>query len=89
MNKKDLERAIKNKFFINKIYYDLEIKKPYFYLKISNINPYYSLLISNFYFKNNKEKSLIYEYLIKLINEFDFSYSLEFEDLNKLKEFLE
>jgi len=79
---KELKKVIKEKFDINKIYYEIDSNKDYLFLSIKSVEPYQSILIVNINLKDNEKEVL--KQLIKCIKEFDFSFTLEFNSLEEL-----
>jgi len=79
---KELKKVIKEKFDINKIYYEIDSNKDYLFLSIKSVEPYQSILIVNINLKDNEKEVL--KQLIKCIKEFDFSFTLEFDSLKEL-----
>jgi len=85
MNKAKLIKAIKNNFDINKIYLEVDIRKEYLFISIKSVSPYQTIFLCSLGYSNLKEKKEAYKELIKCINYFDFSFTLEFNTIEELK----
>ena len=84
MNKKQVEKYLNHYFY--SFDFDLNKNDKQIYLDVRDTD-YKTILMLKIQYNNNIEKKIIYNKIIRLIKYFDFSYSLEFYDINELKAF--
>ena len=86
MNGEILENKIKQYMDLKKMFYNLNISEDNLFLEFVLYEPYKTFFIIDIAFKNQSEKREIYKNIIQILKEFSFTFTLEFYNLEELRE---